>query len=302
MGIDRRRFLKLSAAASTALIPINTSAQPESCSEDFDDAYAVLVDTTVCIGCRRCELACNQEHKTSDAPVSSFEDKSVFAESRRPAPNTFTVVNPVGGHGGRKETGYVKMQCMHCNDPACASACIVGALTKCDHGPVTYDADKCIGCRYCMVACPYQIPTYEYDKVVTPRVMKCNFCTQRVHDGKRPACVEACPAEALTFGKRADLLAVAHSKIDLDPERYIDHVYGEHEVGGSSWLYLSSVDFRQLGFPDVGDDPVPHLTETIQHGIFKSFLPPLALYGLLGLIMHTSRHGRGESGDEETTS
>jgi len=295
MSINRRTFLKLSAAASASLLPAAALGRPQDNAETFDGVFGVLVDTTVCIGCRQCELTCNREHGLSNAPEVSFQDKSVFEGFRRPVADAFTVVNSVGRPGEGKYPGYIKTQCMHCNRPACVSACIVGALTKCEHGPVSYDASKCIGCRYCMVACPFQIPAYEYEEVVTPRVMKCNFCSDRVHDGKRPACVEACPAEALTFGKRSDLLALAHSRISHNPGRYFDHVYGEHEAAGTSWLYLSAVDLTKAGLPQLDAAPIPDHTETIQHAIFKSFLPPIALYGLLGLIMHAT----GDKDSEE---
>lgn len=298
MSLDRRAFLKLSAAASASLLPAAALGQPEREEQDFDEVFSVLVDTTVCIGCRTCELACNREHHISDAPEASFQDKSVFAQFRRPKADAFTVVNSIGHPNQDRYPSYLKAQCMHCNQPACVSACIVGALTKHENGPVTYDASKCIGCRYCMIACPFQIPAYEYDEAVAPRVMKCNFCFERVNDGKRPACVEACPAEALTFGKRKDLLALAHTRISYNPDRYFDHVYGEHEAAGTSWLYLSAVDLTKAGLPTLDSDPIPENTESIQHAIFKSFLPPVALYGLLGLIMHAT----GEKDSEERTS
>jgi hypothetical protein len=149
-----------------------------------------------------------------------------------------------------------------------------------------------------MVACPFQIPAYEYEKAIQPRVMKCNLCTTRIHDNKPPACVAACPQEALTFGKRGDLLALAHSKIETNPSRYTDHVYGEHEAGGTSWMYLTSVDYVAAGLPQLPHEPLPDKTETIQHGIFKSFLPPLALYGLLGLIMHAFNKNDNEVEEE----
>ena len=170
---------------------------------------------------------------------------------------------------------------MHCNHAACVSACIVGALTKEENGAVTYDAWKCIGCRYCMVACPFQIPTYEYDNVLTPQVRKCEFCEQRTSKGELPACVEECPRQAMTYGKRSDLLELAHEKIAEHPGRYVDHVYGEHEVGGTSWMYLSPVPFEQAGFLKLGKAAPPALTEAIQHGVFKHWIAPIGWYGFL---------------------
>jgi len=279
----------MSAVATAALVPATSKGTNEIDGIDYDQSFGVLVDTTVCIGCRNCERACNGENDLSDKPDSHFADKSVFNERRRPSVESYTVVNPAIDTMTADIKSFGKVQCMHCNHPACVSACIVGALTKCQHGAVTYDSWKCIGCRYCMVACPFQIPAYEYKEPLKPRVMKCTFCYDRIHDGKRPACVESCPVEALTFGKRGDLIKLAHSKIKSDPNKYYDHLYGEKEIGGTSWMYLASKDFINYDLPKMAEKKIPSTTESIQHGIFKSFLPPLALYGFLGLVMHSLR-------------
>lgn len=297
MKITRRDFFKLTGAASASLLPEITQA--ESSGPEIDDAYSVLVDTGVCTGCRKCEWACNQENKLTGKSRREFEDRSVLTTHRRPSGTAYTVINGFPNEKAPDKTGYLKVQCLHCNRPACASACIVGALRKSESGPVTYDAWKCIGCRYCMVACPFQIPAYEYENPLDPRVMKCTFCVPRIQTGKPPACVEICPSEVLTFGKRRDLLELAHLKITKSPDMYVDHVYGEFEVGGTSWLYLASADFARTELPRLGADPIPERTEKIQHGIFKSFVPPLALYGILGLVMYTMRRDNQRQGSEE---
>ncbi len=301
MSMQRRDFLKLAAAGSATLAAgsalTGTAQAAGGHGPALDDPFGVLVDATFCIGCRKCEWGCNQANTLSAEPRATFEDKGVFRDHRRPDADHFTVVNQVPGPNPLSETApiYLKVQCLHCNWPACASACIVGALRKTPRGPVTYDAWKCIGCRYCMVACPFQIPGYQYANALAPQVRKCSFCADRIlQEGRRPACVENCPNEALTFGRRADLLQLAHMKIGREPGRYVDHVYGEHEAGGTSWLYISAVDFRRTELPELGTDPIPRLTETIQHGVFKSFVPPLALYGLLGLVMFTQRKRKGD--------
>jgi len=287
MDKKRRDFLKMTTAVSALLIPKTTKADETPCDPEFNDVFGILVDTTVCIGCRKCENACNQQNELTNNYPSFYEDKSVFLERRRPSVDALTVVNASNDSNPPKYDSFIKIQCMHCNNPACVSACIVGALTKCQHGVVSYDAWKCIGCRYCMVACPFQIPTYEYAKAFQPQIMKCTFCTELVHEGEKPSCVEACPVEALTFGKRGDLIKLGHSKIKQHPEKYIDHVYGETEIGGTSWMYLAGKEFDEFDLPTLEDRPIPELTETIQHGIFKSFLPPIVLYGLLGLVMYS---------------
>ncbi len=252
------------------------------------DSMGMLVDTTECIGCRKCEWACSQANGLTDLPLEAYEDTSVFATPRRMEANAFTVVNQYANPSGSGKPTSVKSQCMHCLRPACVSACIVGALQRKPNGAVTYDAWKCIGCRYCMVACPFQVPAYEYDDALTPRVRKCTFCFERVQrDGTIPACAAICPPMCLTYAKRSELLTLAREKIAASPDKYHDHIYGEHEVGGTSWLYLTSRPAAEFGLLDLDDKPVPELTESIQHSVFKFGIPPLLLFGLLGAAMNT---------------
>jgi formate dehydrogenase iron-sulfur subunit len=140
-----------------------------------------------------------------------------------------------------------------------------GSPYQTTNGAVTYDADKCIGCRYCMVACPFQVPAYEYHDPLTPQVRKCTFCFEYVSQGQLPACAQVCPREVITFGPKKELLRLARWKIRSNPGKYQDHIYGEHEVGGTSWLYLASEPFENIGFPKLEAAPPPELTETIQH-------------------------------------
>jgi ferredoxin len=150
---------------------------------------------------------------------------------------------------------------MHCNEPACASACLVRAFSKTPEGPVLYNKDVCIGCRYCMLACPFRIPSYDYFDAYSPEVRKCTMCYDRIKEGKIPACADVCPKEAITFGKRSDLIILAREKIRHDPDRYRPHIYGEEEVGGTSWLYLAGTDFEDIGFAsNLGSTAYPELT------------------------------------------
>jgi len=289
MEISRRDFLRAVAIGGTTLLAGDAGAE-EAAPLNCDKTFGVLVDTGVCIGCRNCEWACQRKNFNPEIDSSSFDDKNVFKEHRRPSALAYTVVNQFHSPEAGSKSYTMKVQCMHCNQPACVSACIVGALKKHEQGPVTYDASRCIGCRYCMIACPFQVPAYEYFNALDPQVRKCSFCYDRiVTQGIRPACVEACPSEALTFGSRRELIDMAHSRIRAHPERYVDHIYGEHEAGGTSWMYLSPVDFKYTELPDLPDEPPPMVSETIQHAIFKQFIPPLMLYGVLGLIMTALR-------------
>jgi len=283
------------AGVATTCLVGNDNAHGKSSLNASDHSMGVLVDMPQCIGCRKCEFACQQAEGADVPPINTFEDKTVFDSYRRPSPECQTVVNRFPNPDDADRPVYSKINCLHCLDPACVSACLVGALQRQDDGSVTYDASKCMGCRYCMVACPFQIPSYEYDDAWAPRVRKCTLCFGRFDTATdAPACVKICPNDALVYGKRSELLQLAHDKIDADPDRYVNHVYGEHEAGGTSWLYLSSVPFEDLKFVQLGSTAPPRLTETIQHGVFKYFIPPLALYGVLAMIM---RMGREPDGD-----
>ncbi len=262
----------------------------------------VLVDLTQCNGCRRCEAACKEAAGFEVPTEEELKDYSVFDENRPLSPDAYTTVNQFEGPQGQPI--FAKANCLHCIDPACASACIVNALRKEPEGPVVYDVWKCMGCRYCMVACPFQIPTYEYDNAFTPQVRKCTMCQNEgnPHKGGVPACVKACPKESLTYGKRSDLLKRAHEKIKDRPDLYIDHVYGEHEAGGTSWMYLSSVPFEEVGFLKVDEAAPPRLSETIQHGVFKHFMPPVAWCGILAMAMWMTKPenpGHGSTPEHE---
>jgi formate dehydrogenase iron-sulfur subunit len=173
---------------------------------------------------------------------------------------------------------FVRRQCRQCLKPACVSACIVGALQKVPDGAVTYDDERCIGCRYCMMACPYGIPRYDWEAAV-PYVRKCDLCSERVAAGKEPACTEACPEKATIFGSRDELLEEAHRRIAASPGKYQRRVFGETEVGGTSVLYVSDIPLDFLAWkPDLGDEPLPALTLAA-----LSKVPPLIL-GVGGLM------------------
>ncbi len=232
-------------------------------------------------------------------PAAALDDPAVMAVRRRPQPGLYTTINRYGDPADPRTVRYTKVNCLHCLDPACASACLVGALRPQADGAVTYDADKCMGCRYCMVACPFQIPTYDYDNATTPQVRKCNLCAHNVpRIWQVPACVKICPEDALIYGQRPELLELARHKIRTQPDLYVDHIYGEHEAGGTNWLYLSSVPFESLDFLNIGPVPPPHLTEALQHGVFKFFIPPLAAAALLGMLMRLTRADDAAAGDE----
>ncbi|MEA3280257.1 MAG: hydrogenase 2 operon protein HybA [Thermodesulfobacteriota bacterium] len=298
MQLSRRSFFKFMGAAGTSCAVAPSSSHAWE-SKAPPDPFGCLVDLTRCIGCRKCEEACSTVNGLPQ-PIKYNCDCIVFEKKRRPDEKAFTVVNRY--FSGKLDSfdkpipTFIKVQCMHCQDPACVSACIAGALTKKDNGTVHYDVSKCIGCRYCMVACPFEIPAYEYHDPITPRVMKCTFCFDRISkDGGVPGCATICPVEAITFGKRETMLKLAKQRLKENPGKYVDHIYGEKEVGGTSWLYISSVPFNELNFPTLPDKPIPKLSETIQHSLFSYLWSPVLLFGLLGGIMYRSEKKNDET-------
>jgi Fe-S-cluster-containing dehydrogenase component len=250
----------MGAAGAGTLVGRQAEAAANVHFTGYPDSFAVLHDITLCVGCRSCEAACNTVNELPP-PNRPFKDLTVLDQHRRTTSKTYTVVNRFQPASQAPKSIFVKKQCNHCLEPACASACFVRAFKKSPEGAVTYDPTVCVGCRYCMVACPFEIPAYEYEKALDPKVMKCTMCHPRVKNGQLPGCVQACPKEALTFGKRKDILNIARERIHKYPQRYIDHIYGESEMGGTSWLYLSSVPFSQIGMrEDLGTTPAPELT------------------------------------------
>ncbi len=261
MSISRRKFIGwMGAAGLSTTIGTSARAAANRQFKGHAGSSGVLFDSVLCIGCRKCEAGCN---KVNELPVPKrpFDDLSVLYQKRRTDSKVYTVVNRYDQSGAQTGPVFRKIQCNHCQEPACASACFVRAFTKTKEGAVIYDASVCVGCRYCMIACPFEIPTYEYDEPLTPRIRKCTMCHPRIVEGKLPGCVEACPTEALTFGRRKDLIKVARDRISRFPDRYVDHIYGEHEMGGTNWLYLSGVGFSEIGMrEDLGTVSAPELT------------------------------------------
>lgn len=240
MRLERRTFLKLTVAGTAAAVAAPAAASAATGASARGDAVGVLVDTTKCVGCRACEAACSETNHL-EAPTDAAD---VFDTRRTTAPGTFTVVNRAAGD--EAEERFAKTQCLHCIDPACATACPTQALEKTASGPVVYHPERCLGCRYCMLSCPFDVPKYEYESA-NPRVRKCTFCAERQAEGLEPACTSVCPTGALQFGKRDALLAEARRRVYGQPDTYQPVIYGEREAGGTSWLYIGDRTPQQLG-------------------------------------------------------
>lgn len=275
MKLTRRKFIQV-CGAGVALAGIGAQVAPpalqmappaEPTSRNWN--YSVLFDENRCIGCKLCQITCKKVNNlppendvtSLSATTLTFVDfKNISAEMDKPT------IKPV------------KKQCMHCQDPACVSVCPVGALTKKENGVVAYDPHKCIGCRYCITACPFEIPKYNWDSA-EPKINKC--AAQCLDDGTRdqPACVQVCPVQALQYGNRNQLLALAHDRIDQNRGKYVGTVYGENEVGGTSWLYISGIPFDKLGFrTDLPTTPLPHYTLNVMERV------PWLIGGIIGLL------------------
>jgi Fe-S-cluster-containing dehydrogenase component len=199
---------------------------------------------------------------------------------------------------------FMKQQCMHCVDPACVSACMIGAFHKEQGGLVAWDSDRCVGCRYCQVACPFQVPKFEWTKS-DPKIVKCEMCKERLAEGREPACTEVCPRQAVIFGKLSDLNAEAHRRIAAEPGKYQPKVYGEEEAGGTQVLYLSAVPFEKLGLPKLDSTSLPYRSESLQHAIYQGMATPAVLYAGLAVAVvrnfrkHAGEDAGGEPKDEE---
>jgi formate dehydrogenase beta subunit len=286
MGISRRSALKAMAAATATTVATSLRSHDAEAAAVVapPDAVGMLYDATRCIGCKACMTACNQANEVSPDTSASGGLWHMPLDLNEHAKNIIKLYQDPqsGAHS------FVKRQCMHCLDPACVGACMIGALQKGEKGIVSYDPDLCIGCRYCEMGCPFNVLKFEWSKAI-PKMVKCELCRHRIAKGKGPACCEVCPVGAVIYGKRADLLAEAHQRLEQNPGRYVPKVYGEHEVGGTQVLYLTHVDFEKLGLPVYGDEPVPKRVRSIQHTIYQGFVAPVALYGLLAAVMLRNR-------------
>jgi Fe-S-cluster-containing dehydrogenase component len=288
--MKRRTALKVAFAGAAAAV--GSAVRPLAAKSSIPlaappDAVGLLYDTTKCIGCKACVNACREANGL--APDTTWSGGLYHA----PLDLSEKAKTVIKLYDDGEQRSFFKAQCMHCLDPACASACMLGAFKKREYGIVSYDVNLCIGCRYCEVACPYGVPKFEWSKA-SPKMVKCELCNDRIAQGKIPACAEVCPKGAVIYGKREDLLREAKTRLAENPGKYIQKIYGEHDGGGTQCLYLSHVPFEKLGLPVLGTESTPTLQRTIQESVYKGFAAPVALYGLLGFVMLRNRKTEGE--------
>ena len=270
MGLDRRVFFKLLGATGITLA-IGKESVAKPANKNEVEFYGVLYDSSRCVGCRTCEYECAKAHGLPE-PLSEV------AAVRKTDETCNTVVNTYQTSKGEV---YIKRQCMHCNQPACAAACLTQAMNKNETGPVTWNGDKCMGCRYCMVSCPFDMPKFEFHSA-NPKIQKCDMCFDRQKAGEKPTCVTNCPNEALMYGTRRDLIKEARRRIYEKPDLYVDQIYGEHDAGGTGWLYIASVPFEELGInTNLQQSSYPALTKGFLYSVPSVFvLFPTILLGI----------------------
>ena len=268
-------------AAATLACPAAASEHPAH-PDPRPDAMGMLYDNNLCTGCKACMSACND---ANGLPPDTSLSEGLW---HMPADLNSKTKNIIKAYDDPEGPGFafVKRQCMHCLDPACVSGCPFGALDKVRWGAVTWNASRCIGCRYCEVACPFDVPKFEWDHV-NPKIVKCELCfDQRLEKGQQPACTAVCPTGAVIFGARADLLKTAKDRIASSPGKYFENrVYGEHEAGGTQVLYLSTVAFDKIGLPKLGSTSLAHYATKVTSVLYKWLSGPLAAAGLLGALI-----------------
>jgi formate dehydrogenase iron-sulfur subunit len=237
--------------------------------ENTTEQYGFLIDSTKCVGCRACQVSCKQWNNLP-AEKTVFFGGEGYQNPKNLSENTFTLVRyheVVDERGEIKDWVFWKDQCQHCNSPSCASACLVGAIHKTKSGPVLWDESKCIGCRYCMLACPYNIPKFQWNEVMAD-IRKCSFCSDRIEVGLEPSCAKACPTGAILFGYRDELIEIAEKRLHDEPDRYYQHIYGIEEVGGTNVLNIASVPLEKLGYPaNLPLKPLPGYTAPAMHAV-----------------------------------
>lgn len=319
MTIERRDFLKGALAGSAMLAAGTGAVQARENQPMPEDALGLLYDSTLCIGCKACVAACKQ---ANDQPAEFSTKEKLWDTPLDISGKTKNVIKMYKSGSGQnkdqEENGYafMKVSCMHCVDPSCVSACPVSAMKKdAKSGIVSYDADACIGCRYCVAACPFGVPRFQYDEAL-PKINKCELCRHRMPEGKYAACAEVCPTGATLYGPVKTLMEEAKRRKALPAgsttvyergqvgsgdtyegpvNQYVDHIYGEKEVAGTQVLKLSGIAFDKLGMPSLPERAPAATSETMQHTLYGGLVAPLVVLG--GLVALAKRNVKPESDD-----
>ncbi len=316
MKIKRRDFLK-GAAGSMALLAMDgKTAQARTVQALPPEAVGILFDSTLCVGCNACMTACK---KANNKLPDYAEGEDIWDKPVDLSPNTLNVIKRfTSGTAENKDVevdgyAFIKRQCLHCIDPSCVTACPVSALVKDnENGIVTYNKNACIGCRYCQVACPYNIPKFDFNDVY-PEIVKCQLCDHLIAEGKVSACCSVCPTGASLFGKVTDLIVETRRRLQMVPgelydfpvtainsgashkykaPEYIPHVYGKEELGGTQVMYMSAVGFENFGLPTYPKESFVSMSSGIQYAIYKGMVYPLVV--LAGLVFMVKKNKQQE--------
>lgn len=287
MGLNRRNFLKTMGVVGATLTIGKGFAETPPDDEEIE-FKGMLYDSTRCLGCHLCERLCAKIHGQPEPEKPKEGEIRTTSEKYRSVVNTYNT---------SKGEVFVKNQCMHCNEPACASACLTQAMYKTKEGPVIWRGDKCMGCRYCMVSCPFDVPKFQYFNA-NPMIVKCDMCFGRIQQGAIPTCASGCPGDALTFGTRRELLKEAQKRIIENPKDYEDMIFGEHVAGGTGIMYISPVPPEEIGFnTKLQNSSYPALSKGFLYAVPSIFvlLPPV----LLGMYEATKQKDstKEEGGD-----
>lgn len=269
-----------------------------SAKKDFSDQRTFLIDLTKCTGCRACQVACKQWNQM-EAEETSFFNGEGYQNPAALSERTLTAVAFRDyWHENKNEFAFYKAMCMHCNDPACVSVCPVSAFIKTPEGPVIYDSKRCIGCRFCMIACPFGVPKYQWSKTL-PLVVKCSGCYSRIREGLIPACAKACPT-AISYGSRKEMVEEAKKRLAAKPGRYMNRIYGLDEAGGTSVLYLSALPFNELGFKKVTRRPLPSFTWSALRLVPGVFITMGGSLAFISWLTHRKERLRKEGEKQKT--
>ena len=298
---SRREFLKLVGVTGAGLLAGATASGASEGLRVNNEEIGMLYDATKCVGCKACMATCkrvNGDYGSLSYEKAKFDSDGLWDAPTDLSGNTRTLIKLF--KESDSEWSYVKYSCMHCQKPSCVSVCPVSAMTKDKvSGIVDYNKNTCIGCRYCQVACAFNIPKFQWDKSI-PQIVKCDLCKNtNLREKGISACAEVCPVGAIKFGKRKDLLDEAKTRLRDNPDKYIPHVYGEHEAGGTNHLYLASMPFIKLGLPEIKPEAPAEFSEKIQHTIYKGFIAPVALYSTLCFIAVKNMKKHDNSGDHD---